>query len=95
MPEMTEGDLRADGAAVYEDETDYDYRQLFRDSLAAPAEAPPSGKEFCTEESSRRFKYGYAAVLLMREGMFAKLIYESTECYIYIYALLRKRALCR
>lgn len=80
---------------MYEDETDYDYRQLFRDSLAAPAEAPPSGKEFCTEESSRRFKYGYAAVLLMREGMFAKLIYESTECYIYIYALLRKRALCR
>ena len=65
MPEMTEGDLRADGAAVYEDETDYDYRQLFRDSFAALPEAIPSGKKLWSDRSSHRCRYVYAALLMM------------------------------
>ncbi|KAI4750443.1 hypothetical protein E4T52_17353 [Aureobasidium sp. EXF-3400] len=51
-----------DGAPVYKDEIEYDYRELFRESLAALPEHPRSDTEFWTDERLRKFKYVYAAL---------------------------------
>lgn len=50
------------GVAVYDDETEYDYRELFHISLTALPEHPLSDKEFWTDERLGKFKYVYAAL---------------------------------
>jgi hypothetical protein len=50
------------GAPVYADDTEYDYRRLFREGLAAREEHPFSDKEYWNEDHLRQFKYVYAAL---------------------------------
>ncbi|KAI4852250.1 hypothetical protein E4T44_01608 [Aureobasidium sp. EXF-8845] len=48
------------GEPVYTDTTLYDFRQIFRDGLAARNDHPFSDEEFWTTERFSRFKYAYA-----------------------------------
>lgn len=48
--------------AVYEDDTDYDYRQHFREFLAALRNHSLADEEFQTENVSPEYRYLYAAL---------------------------------
>ncbi|THW83990.1 hypothetical protein D6D18_07949 [Aureobasidium pullulans] len=50
------------GEPVYTDESLYDFRQVFRDGLAAREKHPFSDKIYWTDQRSKRFKYAYAAL---------------------------------
>jgi hypothetical protein len=52
------------GESVYTDQTLYDFRQIFREGLAAREEHPFSDEEYWKDENDRfnHFKYAYAAL---------------------------------
>ncbi|CAD0098397.1 unnamed protein product [Aureobasidium mustum] len=50
------------GVSVFNDPTQYDYRQIFREGFAALPEHSPSDSEYWTEDRARLFKYVYAVL---------------------------------